>query len=180
MQENIDEILFSAEEILKRVTDMGLNISSDYHGLYPLLVGILKGSFIFIADLIRKMNIPINLDFMAISSYGNNIDSSGVVKILKDLDENISERHVLIVEDIVDTGLTLGYLFQILRARRPASLKICTLLDRPARRIVELPIAYSGFQIPDTFVVGYGLDYRQRYRNLPYIAKLRLKNEKNN
>lgn len=177
MQENIDEILLSSEDILARVAELGKAITEDYQGIEPLLIGILKGSFMFISDLIRGINLPLTLDFMAISSYGDNINSSGVVKILKDLDENISGRHVLIVEDIVDTGLTLGYLFQILRAKNPASLKICTLLDRPARRIVELPIAYSGFTIPDAFVVGYGLDYRQRYRNLPHIVKLRLKNE---
>ncbi|MBI4596048.1 MAG: hypoxanthine phosphoribosyltransferase [Candidatus Tectomicrobia bacterium] len=177
MQEYVDEILLSPEEILTRVNELGKSISQDYRGIELFLIGILRGSFVFIADLVRNIDIPVILDFMAISSYGGNVASSGVVKILKDLDENISGRHVLIVEDIIDTGLTLGYLFNILRARKPESLKICTLLDRSARRIVDLPIAYAGFKIPDTFVVGYGLDYRQRYRNLPYIAKLRLVNE---
>lgn len=170
----IGEILIPAEAIQARVREMGEAISRDYAGKDLLLVGILRGAAFFLVDLARSLTIPAAIDFMAISSYGPGAKSSGVVRIIKDLDESIADRHVLIVEDIVDTGLTLGYLLRLLRARGPASLHVCTLLDKVARRLVDHQIAYRGFEIPDTFVVGYGLDYQQRYRILPYIAALRL------
>ena len=163
----LGELYLNPEEIQTTVKDLGEKISADYLGKTLVLVGILRGSFVFMADLIRNMEIPHSLDFMAISSYEGTEGSPGAVKILKDLDEPIIDQHVLIVEDIVDTGLTLGYLIKHLAARNPASIKICTLLDRSIRRIVPLPIEYTGFDIPDVFVVGYGMDYRQLYRNLP-------------
>lgn len=170
--EDLGAVLLTAEEIAQRVKKLGEVIARDYQGAELKLVAILKGAIVFVADLIRAIPLPLTLDFMAISSYGEETTSSGVVKILKDLDENIEGAHVLVVEDIVDTGLTLGYLLRNLSAKNPASLKVCILLDRPARRIVDLPLAYKGFEIPDRFVVGYGLDYRQRYRNLPFICTL--------
>jgi hypoxanthine phosphoribosyltransferase len=162
----LGELYLSAEEIQTKVKGLGERISADYLGKELVLVGILRGCFVFMADLIRNMDIPHSLDFMAISSYEGAEGSPEAVKILKDLDEPITHQHVLIVEDIIDTGLTLGYLIKHLEARNPASIKVCTLLDRSIRRIVPLPIAYTGFDIPDVFVVGYGLDYRQLYRNL--------------
>ena len=165
----LGELYLSAEEIQAKVEELSRKISADYLGKELLLVGILRGSFVFMADLIRNIRIPHYLDFMAISSYEGAEGTSGAVKILKDLDEPITDQHVLIVEDIVDTGLTLGYLIKHLEARNPASIKICTLLDRSIRRIVPLPIEYTGFDIPDVFVVGYGMDYRQLYRNLPAL-----------
>lgn len=173
MLEDVGEILVDSETVQKRVKEMGEAISRDYRDMDPILVAILKGATVFAADLLRAITIPVSLDFMAISSYGGRREPTGIVRILKDLDEDIEERHVLIVEDIVDTGLTLTYLLKNLKARNPASLKICALLDKAARRIVDLPIAYRGFQIPDKFVVGYGLDYNQHYRNLPFICVLR-------
>jgi hypoxanthine phosphoribosyltransferase len=170
---DIQEILISADQIQRRVKELGESISRDYQGKEPLLASILKGAVFFLSDLARAISIHISLDFMAISSYGDSQKTSGVVRILKDLDETITGRDVLIVEDIIDTGLTLRYLLSSLEARKPASLKICTLLDKPFRRIVKLPIAYQGFEIPDKFVVGYGLDYKQRYRNLPFIGVLK-------
>lgn len=170
---DIQEILISADQIQRRVKELGESISRDYQGKEPLLASILKGAVFFLSDLARAISIHISLDFMAISSYGDSQKTSGVVRILKDLDETITGRDVLIVEDIIDTGLTLRYLLNSLEARKPASLKICTLLDKPFRRIVKLPIAYQGFEIPDKFVVGYGLDYKQRYRNLPFIGVLK-------
>jgi len=173
--QDIKEILIPEEKLQARVRELGEAISRDYRGLNPILVSVLKGAVYFIADLTRAISIPITLDFMAISSYsGGGTASSGVVRLLKDLDEQITERHVLLVEDIIDTGLTASYLLRLLRARNPESLRICTLLDKTSRRIVEdLPIVYRGFEIPDVFVVGYGLDYRQLYRNLPFIGILR-------
>jgi len=173
MREDIQEILISSEQIQARVQELGKAISQDYQDKEPVLVSILKGAVFFLSDLARAVSIPISLDFMSISSYGDSQKTHGVVRILKDLDETITDRHVLIVEDIIDTGLTLRYLLNNLEARKPASLKICTLLDKPFRRIVRLPLAYKGFEIPDKFVVGYGLDYRQRYRNLPFIGVLK-------
>lgn len=170
--EGLGEVLLTAEEISQRIRELGEAIARDYQGMELKLVAILKGAVVFVADLIRAISLPLTLDFMAISSYGGEMTSSGVVKILKDLDENVEGAHVLVVEDIVDTGLTLAYLLRNLSAKNPASLKVCILLDRPARRIVDLPLAYKGFEIPDRFVVGYGLDYRQRYRNLPFICTL--------
>ena len=162
----LGEVYLSAEQIEDRVKDLGKMISTTYQGKELVLVGILKGSFVFMADLVRYINIPHSLDFMAISSYEGVEGSPEAVKILKDLDESITAKHVLIVEDIIDTGLTLGYLIRHLEARNPASINICTLLDRSIRRIVPLPISFTGFDIPDLFVVGYGMDYRQLYRNL--------------
>jgi hypoxanthine phosphoribosyltransferase len=168
----LGEVLFSAEQIEARVQELGAEISRDYAGRDLVMAGILRGAAFFLVDLTRALSIPVAVDFIAISSYGAASKGSGAVRILKDLEEEIAGRDVLVVEDIVDTGLTLGYLLQVLRARRPASLKICAFLDRSARRIVDHPVAYRGFDVPDRFVVGYGLDYHQRYRNLPYIALL--------
>jgi len=174
MLEGIDSVLISEEDIRVKVKELGKRITHDYEGASPLLVGILKGAGIFMADLVREIRLPVQLDFMSISSYGPDTKSSGAVRIIKDLDESIAGRHVIIVEGIVDTGLTVGYLLRNLGAREPRSLKLCTLLDKPARRIVEVKIDYKGFDIPDHFVVGYGLDYKQSYRNLPFIATLKI------
>lgn len=172
MQADVAEILISAAELQAKIGELGEAISRDYAGKDLVLISILKGGLVFLADLCRAITLPVTIDLLAISSYGPGTKSLGVVKILKDLDESITGREVLIVEDIIDTGLTLNYLIRNLQPRGPASLKICVLLDKPVRRIVDLPIAYRGFEVPDKFVVGYGLDYRQRYRNLPYIATL--------
>jgi hypoxanthine phosphoribosyltransferase len=168
----IAEILISEAEIRHKIQELGRLISQAYQGQDLVLISILKGSVVFLADLIRAITIPLAIDFLSISSYGSK-GASGVVRILKDLDQDIAGRHVLVVEDIVDTGLTLGYLLNTLRARNPASLKVCTLLDRSVRRIVDLPVAFRGYEIPDRFVVGYGLDYQQRYRNLPFLGVLK-------
>ncbi|MFP3871092.1 MAG: hypoxanthine phosphoribosyltransferase [Syntrophobacteria bacterium] len=165
----LGEVYLSAEQIQRRVSELGRQISADYRGKDLMLVGILRASFVFMADLFRHIDIPLSLDFIAISSYAGPVESSGAVRILKDLDEPITGKHILIVEDIIDTGLTLGYLIRHLEARNPASIKVCTLLDRSIRRIVPLPIHYIGFDIPDVFVVGYGMDYHQLYRNLPSL-----------
>ena len=165
----LGEVYLSAEQIQDRVKELGKMISATYQGKELVLLGILKGSFVFMADLVRNIEIPHSLDFMAISSYEGVEGSPEAVKILKDLDESITGKHVVIVEDIIDTGLTLGYLIRHLEARNPASINVCTLLDRSIRRIVPLPISFTGFDIPDVFVVGYGMDYRQLYRNLPSL-----------
>lgn len=165
----LGEVYLSAKEIQSRVKELGKMISSAYRGKELVLLGILKGSIVFMADLIRNIEIPHSLDFISISSYESVEGSPGAVKILKDLDESITGKNVLIVEDIIDTGLTLGYLIRHLEARNPDSIRICTLLDRSIRRIVPLPIDFTGFDIPDVFVVGYGMDYRQLYRNLPSL-----------
>lgn len=159
-------------EIQRRVKELGDAISRDYADSEPLLVSVLKGSLFFLIDLVRNLGIPVTFDFMAVSSYGSSTESSGIVRILKDLDENIEGRHVLLVEDVVDTGLTLRYLLDVLSTRSPASLKVCTLLDKACRRVCEVPIHYRGFVISNEFVVGYGLDYDQKYRYLPYVAIL--------
>jgi len=172
MHPDFERILLTEEEINSKVKELGAQISRDYAGKELLVVGILKGSVIFLADLVRNISIPTCFDFMAVSSYGASTKSSGIVQILKDLEQNIEGRHVLIVEDIVDTGLTLNYLVDNLQTRNPASLKICTLLDKPSRRIVDVDIHYNGFKIDDHFVVGYGLDYNERYRNYPCIMIL--------
>ncbi len=171
--ELIGETLVSEEELLARVNELAAEISRDYEGSDLLLVAILKGAVPFLADLMRRLTVPCELDFMAVSSYGSATDSSGVVRILKDLDASIGGRDVLIVEDIIDSGLTLHYLLKNLRAREPRSLEVCALLTKPERRRVELPIRYVGFEIPDRFAVGYGLDYDERFRNLSYVAALR-------
>src|SRR5437588_7547335 len=173
MHEDIEEILVSSEEIQAKVVELGKRITADYRGKNLLLLGTLKGAVPFIADLSRAISLPLEIDNMAISSYGNSTESSGVVRILKDLEGPISQKHVLIVEDIVDSGLTLHYLTDVLRQRRPMSLRICTLLDKGRERVKAVELDYTGFQIPDRFVVGYGLDYAQRYRNLPYIGILK-------
>lgn len=165
-------LLLTAEQISARVKELGAEISRDYAGKTPILIGVLKGSLVFMADLARAITTPINVDFMSISSYGDGTNS-GVVRILKDLDESITGQDVILVEDIIDTGLTLTYLLATLSARRPASLEVCGLLDKSARRIVEVPIRYKGFDIPDEFVIGYGLDHEGRYRNLRAVLGVR-------
>jgi len=168
----IGEVLVSAEDLARRVAELGEQISSDYAGRAPVMVGVLKGAVLFIADLMRALTVPCEVDFMAVSSYGSATDSSGVVRILKDLDSSIEGRDVLLVEDIVDSGLTLHYLLKNLGAREPSSLEVCALLTKPERRRVEDPIRYVGFEIPNRFAIGYGLDHAQRYRNLPFVAAL--------
>lgn len=166
------EVLISSEELSGRVAELGAEISRDYAGRDLVMVGVLRGAVVFIADLLRALDIACEIDFMAVSSYGSSRDSSGVVRILKDLDDSITGRDVLIVEDIVDSGLTLNYLIRNLRARDPGTLEVCSLLTKPERRRVDVPIRYTGFEIPNTFVVGYGLDHAQHYRHLPYVAEL--------
>ncbi|MFZ5592082.1 MAG: hypoxanthine phosphoribosyltransferase [Bacillota bacterium] len=173
MHPDAREVLITEQQIANRVAELGRQISRDYAGREILVVGILKGAVLFLADLVRHIDVPVRLDFMAVSSYGATTDSSGVVQIIKDLEQSIEGRHVLIVEDIVDTGLTLKYLQDNLATRRPASLRICTLLDKPGRRKVPVQVDYNGFVIPDEFVVGYGLDYAERYRNLRDILVLK-------
>ena len=170
--EPIGEVLIGTEELERRVNELGAEISRDYTGSDLVLIGILKGAVLFIADLMRSLTVPCEVDFIAVSSYGSATDSSGVVRILKDLETSIEDRNVLIVEDIIDSGLTLHYLVKNLSARGPRSLEVCALLTKPERRRVDLPIRYVGFEIPNRFVIGYGLDYDQRYRNLQYIAVL--------
>ena len=168
----IGEVLVSADELQRRVGELGEQISRDYAGRSLLLVGVLKGAVFFLSDLMRFIDIPVELDFMAVASYGSATDSSGVVRILKDLDAAIEGRDVLIVEDIVDSGLTLQYLMRNLGSRNPRTLEVCALLTKPERRKVDLPTRYVGFEIPDRFVVGYGLDYEEHHRNLPFVAAL--------
>ena len=171
--DDVDEVLIREDELRARVADLGRQISRDYDGKTPLLVGILKGSSIFLSDLIRCVTVPCLVDFIATSSYGTGAESSGIVRILKDLDQSIEGRHVLIVDDIIDTGYTMDYLLETLKARYPASLRVCALLDKVSRRRRHVPIDYRGFEIPDKFVVGYGLDYAGIYRNLPFICVLK-------
>ncbi len=166
------ELLIPGSKIEARVKELGREISSDYQGMKPILVSILKGSFLFLADLTRAIDVPHEIDFLSVSSYGSSTQSTGVVRLLKDLGTNIGDRDVLVVEDIVDTGLTWRYIRNNLLTRGPTSLRIVTLLDKRERRIVDVPVDYVGFVIPDRFVVGYGLDYQERYRNLPYIGAL--------
>ena len=172
--EHVGEILVQADELRHRVRAIAAEISRDYAGRELLLIGVLKGAFLFLADLMRHLDVPCEVDFMAVASYGYSTESSGVVRILKDLDAPLQGRHVLIVEDIVDSGLTLQYLLRTLEARGPASLEVCALLTKPERRTVDLPVRYTGFEIPNRFAIGYGLDYGERYRNLPYVAALTL------
>jgi hypoxanthine phosphoribosyltransferase len=172
MSPKIGETLVTEEELGRRVSELGAEISADYEGRDLLMIGVLKGAVPFIADLMRELTIECEVDFMAVSSYGSATDSSGVVRILKDLEASIDGRHVLLVEDIIDSGLTLHYLVKNLRARSPASLEVCALLTKPERRRVDLPIRYVGFEIPNRFAIGYGLDHAQRYRNLRYVAVL--------
>jgi hypoxanthine phosphoribosyltransferase len=168
----VGEVLIEADALQARIAELGVEISREYEGRDLLLVGVLKGAVFFMADLMRELTIPCEIDFMAISSYGAGTDSSGVVRILKDLDENIAGRDVLVVEDIIDSGLTLSYLMRSLKARKPASLEVCALLTKPERREIEVPVRFVGFEIPNKFVIGYGLDFDERYRNLPFVAVL--------
>ena len=173
-QETITTVLFKPEELAERVADLGRQITEDYKGKNLLVVIVLKGSIIFWADLIRQIHLPLQLDFIGTSSYGDSTKSSGVVQIVKDIDQGLEGKDVLIIEDIIDTGLTLSYLLKMLQVRNPSSLKICSLLDKPSRRKVVVPVDYLGFTIEDHFVVGYGLDYSGRYRNQSYIGILKL------
>lgn len=173
MHEDIAEILISEEQIQAKVAELGQQITRDYQGKHLLLLGTLKGAVPFIADLARAITLPLEIDYMAISSYGDSTQSSGVVRILKDLEGPVDRKHILVIEDIIDSGLTLHYLLDMIRRRNPLSLRICTLLDKQRERVQTIETAYVGFQIPDRFVVGYGLDYAQRYRNLPYIGVLK-------
>ena len=172
LERAVTEVLIDRETLQRRISELGEEISADYAGRDLLLVGVLKGAVFFMADLMRGLTIPCEIDFMAISSYGDSTDSSGVVRILKDLDINIEGRDVLVVEDIIDSGLTLSYLMRNLEAREPATLEICALLTKPERREIEVPVRYVGFEIPNRFVIGYGLDFAERYRNLPYVGIL--------
>jgi hypoxanthine phosphoribosyltransferase len=172
LQRGVEEILIDEETLQARIAELGDEISEDYRGRDLLLLGVLKGAVFFMADLMRRLSVPCEIDFMAISSYGAATDSSGVVRILKDLDINIAGRHVLVVEDIIDSGLTLSYLVRNLEAREPASLEVCALMTKPERRQIEVDVRYVGFEIPNRFVIGYGLDFAERYRNLPYVAVL--------
>jgi len=169
---SIGETLVSSEDLQRRVAELGQQISEEYEGRDLFMVGVLKGAVLFLADLMRNVSVPCEIDFMAVSSYGSQTDSSGVVRIMKDLDAPIEGRHVLIVEDIIDSGLTLQYLMRNLRARNPASLEVCSLLTKPDRLRVDLSPRYVGFEIPNRFAIGYGLDHAQRYRNLSYVAAL--------
>ena len=173
MDADVEEVLLSGEQVQARVAELGAQLATDYEGREPVLVSVLKGSIIFLADLVRAMPIPLSIDLMEVSSYGTSTESSGQVRILKDLSTSIEGREVLVVEDIIDTGLTLNYLVRYLRGKNPATLRICTLLDKPARRLVEIPVDYIGFEIPDQFVVGYGLDYGELYRNLRFVGVLK-------
>ena len=173
IEKDIQEILFSQEQLKARVAEIARQIELDYAGQEIMLISVLRGSFIFMADLCRAIDLPCTLDFMAVSSYGKGTTSSGQVQITKDLSEDISGRHVIVVEDILDSGNTLSYLLKILEHRHPASIRLCTLLDKPERRKKPVQVHYSGFTIPDAFVVGYGLDYAEHYRNLPYIGILK-------
>jgi hypoxanthine phosphoribosyltransferase len=172
LERAITEVLIDEAALKRRIVELGEEISSDYAGQDVLLVGVLKGAVFFMSDLMRQLAIPCEIDFMAISSYAGTTESSGIVRILKDLDMNIEGRNVLVVEDIIDSGLTLSYLIRNLEARRPASLEVCALMTKPERREIEVPVRYVGFEIPNRFVVGYGLDFAEKYRNLPYVAVL--------
>ena len=173
MKDDLKRVMFTEEQIAKRVAELGAEIARDYAGKNPVLVGILKGAAIFAADIVRAAGIPVQIDFMRVSSYGAGTRSSGKVKILKDTDADLRGRHVIICEDIIDSGLTMRSLFETLRAREPASMKLCALLSKPSRREAEVAIDYCGWEVPDEFLVGYGLDYAERYRNLPCIGVLK-------
>jgi len=173
IHDDVEEILLDSSTVANRVAELGAQLTADYTGRTPVLVSVLKGAMVFLADLMRAMDLPTSIDFMEVSSYGAATESSGQVRILKDLSKPIEGRDVIVVEDIIDTGLTLNYLLGYLADRQPASIKICCLLDKPARRLAEIDIDYIGFTIPDRFVIGYGLDYDERYRNLPYIGVLK-------
>ena len=167
------EVLLTEEEIDKRIQEIGNQISQDYAGKQVHLVCVLKGGSFFMCELAKRITVPVSIDFMSVSSYGGDTETSGVVRIVKDLDEPLTDRHVLVIEDIVDSGRTLSYLLDMLRSRGPLDVRLCTLLDKPDRRVVDVKVDYTGFEIPDEFVVGYGLDYDQKYRNLPYIGMVK-------
>jgi hypoxanthine phosphoribosyltransferase len=173
MESNIEKMLISEEELAARIKNLGEEITADYEGKELIVIGILKGSHIFMSDLIRQIKVPLKVDFMMVSSYGNATQSTGVVKIIKDMENPVEGKHLLIVEDIIDSGLTLKYLKEILTTRHPASIKICTLLDKPARRTEPVDVDYVGFSVPDEFIVGYGIDYAEHYRNLGYVGVLK-------
>jgi hypoxanthine phosphoribosyltransferase len=173
IEKDVASILIGTEELQAKVAELGRQISEDYRGRNPLLICLLRGAVVFLSDLVRATDIPLEMDFMAISSYGDSTESSGVVRLMMDLKSNITGRDVLIVEDIVDTGRTLAYILDNLRTRRPADVKVCALLSKPSRREIEIELDYLGFEIPDKFVVGYGLDYAENYRNLPFIGVLK-------
>lgn len=169
----LGRVIFSEADIRRRVAELGIQISADYAGLNPLLVGVLKGVVFFMSDLLRAVTIPVRLDFIAISRYSAQQRAKGPVQIIKDLEEAVEGQHVIFVEDVIDTGLTLSYLLRLLRARQPASLEVCALFNKPQHRLADIPLRYKGFDLPDRFVVGYGLDYREAYRHLSYVAELR-------
>jgi hypoxanthine phosphoribosyltransferase len=173
VHDDVSEVLLTEEQVQTRVQALGAQLSADYAGRSPVLVSVLKGSIVFLADLVRAMDVPLSVDLMEVSSYGSGTETTGQVRILKDLSGPIEGRDVVVVEDIIDTGLTLNYLLRYLTERSPASIRVCCLLDKPARRLAEIEIDYRGFSIPDRFVVGYGLDFNEQYRNLPYIGVLR-------
>ena len=173
MKNDIQEVLFSEQQLADKVAELGARISADYAGKDPLIVSVLKGSYVFMADLTRRISIPCNVDFMAVSSYGAGTKTTGEVQIIKDIGSKIDGRHLIIVEDILDSGVTLSFLMKVLKARGAASIRLCTLLSKPSRRKVDVRVDYLGFEIPDEFVVGYGLDYAEKYRNLPYIGILK-------
>lgn len=166
------EVMFSEEDVDRRIKEIGEQISKDYAGKSVHLVCVLKGGSFFMCELAKRITVPVSLDFMSVSSYGGDTKSSGVVRIVKDLDEPLAGKNVIVVEDIIDSGRTLSYLMEMLKDRKPESLTLCTLLDKPSRRVVDVDVKYTGYEIPDEFVVGYGLDYDQQYRNLPYIGKV--------
>lgn len=167
----VKNILFNEEQISQRISVLGRQISDDYRDKHPILISVLKGTMYFIADLTRQMDIPVNIDFMSIGVYPVITKNTGIVRINKDLDINITGRHILMIEDIINTGLTMGYLVQNMEARKPASIKVCTLLNNPHKRLMNIPLAYVGFEVPDVMLVGYGIDYNQEFRHLPYIAE---------
>ena len=173
MHQDVEQILYTEEDLRRRISELGAQIAADYAGRTPMLVSVLRGSYIFMADLTRAIDLDLTVDFMAVSSYGAGTVSSGQVEIKKDLSDSIEGRDLIIVEDILDSGNTLYYLMDVLRARRPASIRLCTLLDKPSRRIKPIQADYCGFTIPDAFIVGYGLDFAEKYRNLPYIGVLK-------
>jgi len=173
LTQDIDRILITEVEINKRIMEIGTQISNDYQGKNPLMIGVLKGVLFFLADLLRSITIPVEVDFLAVSSYSAEARNKGVVRLVKDLDTPIQDRHVLFVEDVVDTGLTLNYLLKNLNMRNPASIQVCTLFKKEKHRLISLPLKYVGFELPDRFVVGYGLDFREKYRNLPFVGLLK-------
>lgn len=173
MYSDIQDVLYSEEQIQGKIKELGEQLSKDYEGKNPLVICVLKGAFIFMADLVKQIKVPLELDFMAVSSYGQSTKSSGVVKIIKDLDVPVEGRHILIVEDIIDSGLTLSYLIDVLERRNAKTISVVALFNKPARRTVELEPDYAGYVLPDEFVVGYGLDYAEKYRNLPFIGILK-------